>query len=498
MKTSILVALIASTIAVAWRWNSYVAGGSDSYCYVEQAQRWAAALTFSAPLQPVESLALEAPWPNAPATFTPVRHAPSQIRPGAIVPVCPSGLSLAMAPFVVAGGPRAAFLVLPLFAAVLVLATYVAGSRFGAAIGVASAALTAASPIVLYQAVQPMSDLPAAAMWMTAVAYATGTKRRHFVIAGLAASAAILIRPNLVPLGFAIGAFLALRPERTWPQRFQEAVTYAACCVPGCLAVALIQWTFFGSPLASGYGAFDSLFASANMTPNLERYLSWLWQSHTPFIALAVVAPLVLPGALTGLFVSMFAVNLALYLPYLVFEDWSFLRFLLPTIPLLLILTIAVVDSLLRRFVAPAPLQGRRRVAVLTVIVAGLSWIFVAEARDGTFVGERLPADAIVLTAWETGSVRFYGQRTSIDWTALDPAWLDRALDDLRSRGYEPFLLFERSEEAGFREHFAAASPLGALDWPPAYEVATQVRIYRPGDRRLFLEGSVAPTEFVR
>ena len=80
-------------------------------------------------------------------------------------------------------------------------------------------------------------------------------------------------------------------------------------------------------------------------------------------------------------------------------------------------------------------------------------------------------------------------------WDALDPAWLDRAIDDLRMRGFEPFLLFETWEESLFRRRFAA-SPLGALDWPPAAEVASQVRIYRPEDRERYLRGVQPPTEY--
>lgn len=514
MRNAILAALVIVTVTVSWRWGSHVAGGSDSYCYVHQAGVWAEALTFSGPLQPIEPLVAEVPWPDAALTFTPVGHAPSPTVPGAIVPVCPSGLSIVMAPLVAAGGPRAAFLVLPFFAALLVLATYAAGARFGIPVGLGAAVLIAASPIFLYQSVQPMSDVPAAALWVTAVACATGTGRRRLVLAGLAASGAILMRPNLLPLGVVIGAFLLARPERTWRQRFEEAVTYASACAPGCAAVALIQWTFFGSPFSSGYGSFDSLFTTATMWPNLTRYASWLWQSHTAFIVLAFAAPLLLPGALSTTMLAMFAVNLLLYLPYLVFEDWSFLRFLLPTIPLLLILLVAVVESALRRAGPVRPARALRSHAALALVVAGLAWLFVAEARQGNafrlqamearferageFVGERLPGNAIVLAAWETGSVRFYGGRKTIDWTALEPAWLERAIADLRTRGYEPFLLFERSEESAFRERFAAASPLGALDWPPAYEVAAQVRIFRPDDRDRFLTGALPPTEYVR
>jgi hypothetical protein len=327
------------------------------------------------------------------------------------------------------------------------------------------------------------------------------------VQAGLAASAAILVRPNLVPLAGMVGLFLLFRPERTWHQRSRDAAAYAACCVPGCAGVALVQWTFYGSPLLSGYGPVETLFSSGNVASNLRRYLPWLWQTHSPLIAAAALAPFLLPGPLAALFVAMFLVNLALYLPYTVFEDWSFIRFLLPTLPLVLILVLATLDAAWRRLRLP----GRN--LALGVAVVAWSAFLVLEARDrgtfrlqsiesrfertGTFVGERLPSNAIVMAGWQSGSVRFYARRRTITWHGLDPAWLDRAIDHLRGRGYEPYLLLERWEEPEFRTRFAS-SPLGALDWPPAFEIASQVRIYRPGDRARFLNGSAAPTEYVR
>jgi hypothetical protein len=237
---------VVLVMTVSWRWGSFVAGGSDSYCYLHQAERWADAMAhpFRGRLQVAEPLALEVPWPDAPLSFTPIGHVPSTTTLGAIVPICPAGLSIAMAPLVIAGGPRAA----PGHPAVCRRphpGHLRGGSRFGARIGLASALLTAASPAFLYQAVQPMSDVPAAAMWMVAVACVTGAKPRHLVTAGLATSAAILIRPNLLPLGIVIGLFLLFRPERQWSQRMRDAAMYAACCMPGCLGVALISG-FYG------------------------------------------------------------------------------------------------------------------------------------------------------------------------------------------------------------------------------------------------------------
>ncbi len=44
MRGLALAALAVVVLGAAARWGSFVAGGSDSYCYVYQAERWAALL----------------------------------------------------------------------------------------------------------------------------------------------------------------------------------------------------------------------------------------------------------------------------------------------------------------------------------------------------------------------------------------------------------------------------------------------------------------------
>ena len=239
MRQLALALLLAAVVIVGLRWGTFAVGGSDSYCYVHQAERWA-----SLRLQLPEPLALEAPWPDAALAFAPAGHVPSQTVPGAIVPICPSGLSIAMAPLLALGGPRAIFLVVPIFGALFIWSTFTAGARFGPRVGLAAAVIAACSPAFLYQLVQPMSDVPAAALWMLAVASVTGTKPRAPIVAGLASGAAILMRPNLVPLAIPIGLFLLLRPERSWGDRLRGAAGYAAAAAPGAIAVALIQQAF--------------------------------------------------------------------------------------------------------------------------------------------------------------------------------------------------------------------------------------------------------------
>jgi hypothetical protein len=502
MRQVAIAALLVAVAGAGFRWGTFVAGGSDSYCYLNQAERWA-----SLQLQPVEPLALEAPWPEAPLTFAPAGHRPSSTVPGAIAPICPAGLSMLMAPLVAVGGPTAAFALIPFFGALLVGATYLAGARFGARVGLAAAVLMACNPIFLYQLVQPMSDVPAASLWMLATAMATSTRKHAAVAGGLAAGAAILIRPNLVPLAIPLGAFLLWRPERSWLDRRRAALGFALGAVPGCLLVAFVQYVFYGSPFSSGYGAAGTLFAAGHVVPNLGRYSDWMSQTMTPVWFVAAAAPLLLPGPLTRLFVALFLVNVASYLPYVVFDDWSYVRFLLPTIPLVLILLVAVIDAACRRV--------RPVIASPVVVVFTLAFVvfFVREAqarnvfrlkalearyqRAGDYVARRLPPNAMVITSWESGSVRFYSGRRTLVWDSLDPGWLDRAVAYVRTRGYEPFFLFERWEEPIFRQRFGG-TPLGALDWPPAAEIASQVRIYRPDDRDRYLRGTQPPTDYSR
>jgi hypothetical protein len=502
MRTLVLTFLLITVVAVGFRWGSFVAGGSDSYCYLHQAERWA-----SGRLQVPEPMALEAPWPNAPRTFAPAGHLPSPTVPGAIVPICPSGLSIVMALFVATGGIEAAALVVPLFGAVLIWGTFLTGSRFGPRVGVASAGLAACSPVFLYQLVQPMSDVPAAACWMLAVAAVTGT-RHGSALAGLGAAAAVLIRPNLVPLAAPLTLFLLLRPERSWRNRLQSAAVFSAWVIVGCIAVAAIQRAYYGSALSSGYGTLAAIYSLDRVGPNAERYLSWMTDVHTPVWLLAAAAPFLLPGALTRLMAGLILVNVACYLPYVVFEDWSYLRFLLPTVPLIVILVVAAIDGICRRV---ALVAARPAVAVAAMVLAVL---WAGEARDrqifslqavearferaGMFVARRLPTNALVITSWQSGSVRFYSGRKTLVWDQLDPAWLDRAIVFVRSRGFEPYLLFERREEPLFRGRFGAHSALGRLDWRPAAEVAAQVRIYRPDDRDRYLRGIQPPTEYSR
>src|ERR1044071_528588 len=121
-----------------------------------------------------------------------------------------------------------------------------------------------------------MSDVPGAAFWTLALAMAVGREWRTTVLAGVFAAVAILIRPNLLPLGMVLGVYLLLQPDRSWRERLANGAVYAAPCAIGCLAVAFVQWHFYGSPLSSGYGAPGVIVISMPVSPNTPRHRSSL------------------------------------------------------------------------------------------------------------------------------------------------------------------------------------------------------------------------------
>ena len=246
----------------------------------------------------------------------------------------------------------------------------------------------------------PMSDVPTAAAWTLAWCWAIrGTRSATYAgLAGIAASAAIVMRPNLAPLAAALAWTLTpvgRRPPVPW---LRNLVAFAAGVLPAALTIAVINRRLYGSPFMSGYGDLGPLFALGNVWPNLGAYARWLVETETPLIlaGLAVaVTPLarLWPGPRPHRVVSgtgLFALGLcAMYLPYLQFHEWTFLRLLLPIFPLLM-LGVALVLGRLARLTGPF---GRRAVVWL-VLALGMHRVDIARQR-GAFNEFRADRDFI-------------------------------------------------------------------------------------------------------
>ena len=180
-------------------------------------------------------------------------------------------------PFLVASATRS-FSSCPLFAALLVWLTFLFGRRFDDERDrrVCARCCWRCSPIFLYQAVQPMSDVPAAAAWLAALvtlASCPPKPRRRRAAPRLALvwrrQRRCLIRPNLALL---VLPLLALPKRGLSPlfgkngdcPRFGGWVAFGgAAALPGVAVLLALNAARYGGPLASGYGDAGALHLDA-------------------------------------------------------------------------------------------------------------------------------------------------------------------------------------------------------------------------------------------
>ena len=111
-------------VAVGWSWGTHVAGGSDSYCYLNEAE-----LLASGRVRELQPIAAGAPWINAAWTFVPAGHAPAPAPAGAIVPICPAGYPLIMAAVRTLAGRAAMFAVVPVLGGLAIWLVFVIARR---------------------------------------------------------------------------------------------------------------------------------------------------------------------------------------------------------------------------------------------------------------------------------------------------------------------------------------------------------------------------------
>ena len=499
----VIATLIAVFIAIALAAfgvvrGTWAVGGSDSSCYALMARALA-----EGNLQPASALAADAPWPDASITFAPGGFIASPVRTNAASPICAPGMSVLMAPLAAVFGQDAIFWLTPIAAAALVMFAFAIGRQLaGGVAGVTAAILTATSPIVLYQSVQPMNDIVTAALWLGA--FALGLRS---ALAGVMIGAAILVRPNLAPLAvvLALAPFIQFGINRQAGRALLQTIMGS---LPGVLVLLWLNHALYGSVIGSGYGATADLFSATYFDDNLTNYSRALFQTHHVVPALALLAPLVFDGVGRKgalLLLGFAAVEMTIYLFYKPFPEWWYLRFLIPAIVVLLILASAATVQLLSRNVMGGLLPI---LAVLLGIVgtraAGERQAFDLHRMEARYretadlVRERLPANAVLITVWQSGSMRFHAGREIVMWDSLDPQWLDRAMTWLKSRGQQPYILLERREEPDFRARFRDQSDIGRLDWPPRFDINRQVRIYDPDDRARYLAGEAYPTDNIR
>jgi hypothetical protein len=258
-----------------------------------------------------------------------------------------------------------------------------------------------------------------------------------------------------------------------------------------------IQNVRYGSPFASGYGTLSAGFSLQNIVPNLSRYPRWITETHTWFIWLSVAAPIWILGrarrpVLAWPALVLAALTWAAYLPYAYFQphEWSYTRFLLIAIAIMLMFASAVALSLARR------LPTRSQLPVVVLILVGLLATSIYAARThqafrvraqerkypeaGAFARATLPSTAFVLALQHSGSIRYYANLPTVRWDLLAPSHLEEVLGVLRAGGHPVFLVVDVGEYDAFRERFSATdrravqrlTPLAVLGDTRVFEFA--------------------------
>jgi hypothetical protein len=481
LATWAVVFLLATAVAMLGLIaGSHVAGGSDSYGYLSQARLWKSGV-----LRVEQPLLDDLPAGVPPETFVPLGYRLSPRR-DSIVPVYPPGFPLLLAVFELIGGPGLALFVIPLLAGVTVFCTYLLGVRLaGPAVGVAAAALLSTSPAFIHALTHaPMADIPAMAWWVLALVLGLASFRGAALLSGLAAGAAILTRPNLVPLAIVAAALPVLQTYRrraSLHAAVQSLLLFLAGPIAAAVVVALLNTLWYGGPATSGYGNLAGvLYRWEFVWADLVRYPGWLWDTQ-PFTLLFAVAGAVVLWkrrvaednardmqaiGVCAAFALAVCLSYAFYLPL---PEWWSLRLLFPAFPIMCVAAAVGVMAL--------PARALRVAAVAMVVALGVAssrekgafdsepdWRF---ATIGQYVADTLPPQAALLTMFHSGSARYYSGRLTLRWDMIGPEQLDPLVADLQRRGYVPFILLDDWEEPEFSARFKGASRLAALDWEP-------------------------------
>ncbi len=442
--------------ALGWIANfSPTIGGADSYGYVSAAHR-----LLAGELIEREPLASILPFPNAISAVCPLGYVASPTVADACAPAYPLGLPALMALATLVGGDNGPFVIIWLLAAVLVAAAYaVARWWYGDPIAALSAAaLVAMHPLVFAYSIQPMSDVPAAACYVLAIAllWAQPSRMRLAAAAGVAAGIALLIRPALAPALAVLPIIPILRGgRRAWPQAVSVVLPM------GCAFVlqALTQLYLYGDASASGYGGIAALFSLERLVTNTRSYGYWAIASMgVPVIGAALVGLAVSNRHVRVTIVAVTAAIAAPYLLYRTYDHWETLRFFLSALVLLMIAAGAGLLFVTRRI---GGTRGGSLIALVLLAAIGWTWhtwllthgVFAMpghEARHrhaAELVSRATPPDAVVLALQHSGSLRYYARRDTINWDRIPPGQLRPAVTALQRAGRRVFVMTDSDEE---------------------------------------------------
>ena len=458
-----VVAAVGYGGLLIWK-TSFAVGGSDSSGYANTAKMIAAGRI----VEQVEILGLFDLPAHFDHAFIPLAFEPGQ-QPRTMVPYYPPGYPMHLAAAGVLGGwEYAPFLVSPLAAFVLLFLTYSLARELSLSrpLALIAAGILGGCAVLLFQAVQPMSDVVAAAWAAAAMLCALRSRRRDAwaVLSGAALGMAVLSRPAnilmLAPLAFAL------------PWRPKAVALFAAAGLP--FAAFHMTWNTkaFGSPWRTGYSGQGGL-AWGNFPDRFIHYGRTLCRMFSPLVPLGWLGAGVdrrLPGRDRALLLAWFASYFGFHCFWGPYETWWYTRYLLPAFPALVIAAVAAARDLLRVGEASRGLLRTRLALAGGALLIAV--VVVAERRGvsswkplGVTAGQRVfplaadlarrqvPERSLVLSMDFSGALRYYTTLQPVRWDWLEPADLPVLRAKAESKGYRLYALLFPWEEKDFPAH---------------------------------------------
>jgi 4-amino-4-deoxy-L-arabinose transferase-like glycosyltransferase len=461
------VLLLASVVGVglyAWLLLGHLAhgvGGSDNAGYANTARDILSGRV-EIPIPIVHELGLPDRFARA---FMPLAAGPG-VRPATMVPYYPPGFPLHVAlAALLLGWENGPFLVSPLCAVLWLVLVYQLGRELSLSrpLAFAGAAVLGVCPVVLFQAVLPMSDVAAAAWCAAALLFSIRARRDPgwAWAAGVAFGISVLVRPSdallLVPIAFAL------------PWRRLALQRFAVAGVPSAVFFGLWNLAAYGGALRTGYGQSGQLshdIALANIPTRASHYAYWLAVQLSPLIPAGWLAWVGLPGSSRRNRAMLAAWFLSFFLFYSSWgpnEEWWYTRYLIPALPALVLGSLLALQALMDR------LEGRGLVAAAASLLAvaafegwqydqirplriGRSQIVFPEASRA--VAALAPGGKALVVSMEfSGSLRFYTDLTPIRWDWLAPGDFVLVRAKAAERGYRVLAVLLPSELDEARPH---------------------------------------------
>ena len=449
-------ALAGYTIFLAMNVTA-VAGGSDSSGYLNSARLFAQG-----------ELRTELRVPPEFATgnlnrkhFSPAGFSNLPVSE-ALAPSYPSGfpLHLALAGKLL-GWQLGPFLVQLLAAVAAVWLCYVAARELGldCALAGAGAAVLATFPVFIFTSIQTLSDT-LATTWVIAAmicALRGRTSLGWAAACGAALSIAVLVRPTNLFIAPALVVLLGFDLRRVgW---------FFLGGVPGALWLGFYNHHLYGGAFRSGYGDILNAFAREYFRPTLVHFTKWL-------VLLLPAAVLVLPFAaltrretrrreLLGLGLMFGAITGVYLFCSFSHEVWTYLRYILPALPPLILAALLGLEALARGPGARWPRAFRPAVALaLTLWAVGNSWhwtrglsVFLVPVYERCYeqaaqlVRTHAPANALVVCGISSGAIYYYTPLPALLYDSVEPAEFARYLTLARNAGRPIYAVLFATEE---------------------------------------------------